>query len=1765
MNMKHEQTASDLERALKAKPEECNDPALLPFVQTAEALKREAASGEHLDREVAAKQRAHLISMANKHLSPESPAPSPEPRVPKSQLRDFFSGRWYVWTGGMAAVAAVVTLAVFLNYGPSDLRLSGLTGRTLPSISRLIIPEAHAADAFSMVVESQDRAGADTATSFIVSTDMDLSADKLKAYLRIVPPPEDQTAIVPTDFSVEKLDDGRFRVKPADELSPGKVYNLKLDAAVEKSDGSLVAREFSWAVQTKRIFRVVSSVPADQSSYVPTNTGIEFALSYEGWQDPAPYFSIEPKVEGRFEARGRSLVFAPLKPLAPGRIYTAKLAKGLKLEGSDVALDQDVVVAFETAPLRPGGETFKPSLVTMNDINVAAPGKDAYLPVYWSGGTRPSEVGVTAYNLSQEQARQFLVEYSKIPEFASETRKRGDLYKEYAKQKAFEAKGQLEEQDYSLFLRLPAGASAGWYILVLQPTDGETTYTFLESTNLATYAISDKQTTLVWAMNIETSRPLTDFPVRFSNIDVRTDRDGLARMPTPDEVLSTSTQASAIVTVGEGSLVSFLRLESQMANPWRYSRFFNPASNDLTVAYVYPDRPLYRTTDKLYAYGLAQDRASKQPAEKVTLELTRGGWFDWWTGETKVYKRIEIQTDDRGFFKASLDWNQLSPAYYTLSVKRDGITVATRNFEVRDFVKPAYSIDVAVSRPNVYAGEAIEGEAMVKFFDGTPVAGLEVRVEPVGWRAVNREAATRTLKTDADGRAKFSIPTSVWDCSRQECSGSEGVTVNVNPVAGEEAQIRGSAWATVWRSHIALEANAETKGGDTTLKFRVRRVELDRAANEMDGDVLGDPVTGAKVIGRIIERRWEKVETGTHYDFIEKIVVPTYRYGLREREVASIDLVTGSDGWVQMGFKPADDMSYVVQVSSKDDRGVDDYANAYFAKGWWSAWGDYGKGDDDSVVLEPTVPLQDRTGYRLGETVDLTLKRGGQPMRNLDNPNYLFVQSHLGLRASQVGKTPNYKFAFDESLVPNLKVRGIVFIGGGFIERETVVDYDNEERRLKITIEADQKSYVPGGKAKFRITAKDKDGGAAAGARLALGLVDEALYAAANDSSLEDPMSTIYSWVDDGVIYSKTSHYADKLEAARMMGGAEMGGFGGDVIRRNFKDTAAFETVTLDVNGSADIEISLPDNLTSWRATAVAITPDRSAGSERIKVPVSKPVFVDVVAPQYLLSQDKPVLKLRAFGTGLAAGSDVEYSVDAPTLGLKAEKIQGKADEATYVEPSSLPEGEHIMVIRVSNKGGSDAVEKRLTVAVSRFTRPELVQAELGPGVGLPDVGESREVEVIFLPKTRAQYLWRTQSLAQAWSQRLEARFAARLAQDLLRNNFGEKVETPTESLSRFQKTDGGLSPLPYSSSDAELTSKIALTDASPFDRASLIAYLADMMERKDISREEQIRAVSALAALHQPVLDQLRGLSEIPDLTWREKLSVIRGLDAAGDREAALAKLGDLLGLAQENDGQMQVRVAEDERSIVEATAEAAAIAASLAHPAAPKLDAWLDKNWHEDAMTDLDRIAFLARAVPAALGGDVTFGYTLGGSEEKVKLEAGQPERLTLTAEEAKNFRITQVDGPAVALFTRAVPAKPDQSRDLSLARRYSKEGGEPATDLKESDTVNVSLEPRWQATAPDGCYTVRDYLPAGLAPVIGMYWEMWHDKVWYPSEVDGNVVSFVVCKPGDASKPMTPITYKARVVSRGTYQAESAVMQSMDAPSVAALTEIQTVTIK
>ncbi|MCC7357518.1 hypothetical protein IT408_03360 [Candidatus Uhrbacteria bacterium] len=1759
MNDKHlkvEEQAKLLEQHLKNK-EQCHDGVMFPFEQTADALNREASVNDtKLEISVSRTQRGILMQLAKKQKqAPQAVTEKQTPSETKPVMR--IASPWLAWVGGAVTVLAVIFVAVFIQDSGKKPSMFPVTQKSAATIARLVIPEVSAADAFSFTSETQDSSGVDPRTTFLIKSSLPLSTQDIQNHVRIVPALGADTTSV--EVSVDNISDGQFRIRPVQALQAGKVYTVAVDAAVKKADGEIQARDFTWTIQTKNIFRVLSSVPDRDASYVPVNTGIEFVMSMNGWEDPKSKFTIKPPVDGRFEQRGRSLIFVPSKPLTPGQLYIATLKKGLAIKGSDHSLEQDEVLRFETAPLD-GNNANKWFLNLEEPFMTVAPNKEVLLPI-WADENNPApEITATGFVVSLEEAKNLMKKDSEIPLFADVTRRRGDVFAAAAKTQSFQLKPTIERQYYRTFLKLPS-VQPGLYVVKVEPKGSDASWFFLQVTKVAAYVASDKDTTIVWAMNTETNQPLQNVQVTDNMHNASTDAKGIARIPTASEIASTTNPGTIVIQIGNGADTGLVRLKGGVFYSWDHWN----VKDDRTISYMMPDRPLYHPTDSLDVFGKAIDRDSKKPVENLTVELQRNGFTDWFvTGEAKAYRTTHLETDEQGVFHGKMEWNRLQPGYYQLVLKRDGIQIRSRSIEIRDFIKPAYFIEVTPEHKAVINGEMVKANIRALFFDGTPVSNLALTIATSGAADSNRVKVT----TDADGNASFSVPSKLSVCNdslrNSYCPETGDLSITVRPEDAENAEISGTASIDVWRSRVHLETDVKNIDNVATVTLTARTIDLVKAEREQGStDVLAEPVRGLKVTGRIVETTWEKRENGTTYDFIEKKVIPMYKYEQKFRDIAPIDITTDSSGKAIINVPMSDNASYLAHFTAKDENGLEQHQTTYLARdGYYN-----GYPNDSDFRLDAINNQQNQTGYKIGDQASFELLRGTSRLPDSDTQNMLFIKSSRGIKDVQVTNSAVYHVTYTEQDIPNVSVHGIVFMNGGFIERQTSTIFDTNERALKLKLEPNAISYAPGAKAEVRITATDKQGNPAKNARVNVTFVDEAVFAAAFTSGEEKPLDDLYTWVNDSIIARTESHMANVDELMRS-GGAEMGGSSGgdDVVRRNFKDTAAVKSVTLNENGEGMVELDLPDSLTSWRATGVVLSEDIKAGSSQVSLPVTKQVFVEVVIPEVILQADKPVLKLRSYGSSLKQGDKVQYEIDAPSLGLKQD-FDGAVGIPAYIAIDHLVQGKHTVTFRVKTSKGEDAIEKEVEVVPSRFVKTEAVQTELAPAMTLPDIGESREIDLQILPKTRAQYFDRVETLAYSESGRVESQVAANIARTLLKEQFAAKEAGDIQSVGKYQKLSGGIAILPYASDDIELSAKLAAIAPDQFDRAALSRYFYEVLKRPNIAREQQIHAISGLAALGEAVLPELHALAEQKELNWREQLALARAAIAIGDQQTASSMLALFFARMEEQDGKSFIRISEDKREQIEATAEMAVIAAKLNLPQTISLDAWLQENWADDAFTDLDRIAYLQTVVPAALGRDVKLTYTLGSGDIEVKLLNGRAESITLTADEAKNFRIVSVDGPAVAVFTRLVASPVTTSnKDIGLTRTFSTTDEKVVTNsLKEGDAVIITLQPSFTASAPSGCYLLRDHVPAGLAPMISLsYEESKEVGAWYPQDVDKNAITFTVCNPQNGI-PLRPIVYRARVTARGTYQAEPAILQSYKSPSVSTVTSSTIIEIK
>ena len=202
---------------------------------------------------------------------------------------------------------------------------------------------------------------------------------------------------------------------------------------------------------------------------------------------------------------------------------------------------------------------------------------------------------------------------------------------------------------------------------------------------------------------------------------------------------------------------------------------------------------------------------------------------------------------------------------------------------------------------------------------------------------------------------------------------------------------------------------------------------------------------------------------------------------------------------------------------------------------------------------------------------------------------------------------------------------------------------------------------------------------------------------------------------------------------------------------------------------------SFSDDITSWRVSGAAFTPDLRVGQSTAAIAVGLPLFIEApLAPEYLTS-DRPTLLVRAYGSGLKAGQSVTFTVSAPTLGMSPTTVRGPAFSPVAITLPALVAGEHSVSIEASVATASgpvrDILVRTIRVVDSRFTQARSEYVVLP--AALPSTAATGMAKYVFADAGRGRYLWPVRALAWGGGERVDEALAAVIARDVLVEAFG--------------------------------------------------------------------------------------------------------------------------------------------------------------------------------------------------------------------------------------------------------------------------------------------------------------------------------------------------------------------------------------------------------
>jgi uncharacterized protein YfaS (alpha-2-macroglobulin family) len=156
-------------------------------------------------------------------------------------------------------------------------------------------------------------------------------------------------------------------------------------------------------------------------------------------------------------------------------------------------------------------------------------------------------------------------------------------------------------------------------------------------------------------------------------------------------------------------------------------------------------------------------------------------------------------------------------------------------------------------------------------------------------------------------------------------------------------------------------------------------------------------------------------------------------------------------------------------------------------------------------------------------------------------------------------------------------------------------------------------------------------------------------------------------------------------------------------IRKNFKDTAFWQPdVVTGADGKATVKVTLPDNLTTWRATARGVTADTKVGATKYKVVARKDVIMRLETPRFVTQGDTITLS-GIVHNYLNADKSTQISLEVNGAQLQNSAKQtvtiGKQGEHRIDWQISAPNvGEIKLLAKALTDTESDAVELPLTV-----------------------------------------------------------------------------------------------------------------------------------------------------------------------------------------------------------------------------------------------------------------------------------------------------------------------------------------------------------------------------------------------------------------------------------------------------------------------------------
>jgi len=814
-------------------------------------------------------------------------------------------------------------------------------------------------------------------------------------------------------------------------------------------------------------------------------------------------------------------------------------------------------------------------------------------------------------------------------------------------------------------------------------------------TDIGITSKTSKDSILVWATSLRSGKPVSNADVRVVNRDGevlwtgRTDDEGVALIDVKSVRAwsmggSSEDDCSYIFVKTKDDLNYIDRCGSDSISPWQFDAPYSDSAGDSRLlGTIITDRGVYRPGESVKIKGYLR------VLEKGKLKIPRDEDFDIKILDSRNSAVFKGNVKVTPFGSVTSEF-RIPPSartgYYKIEVFREDKWLSG-SFLVEEYRAPNFKVSIDLPKK-----EFIRGERVSFSMNGEYLFGGEMEGSPVRWRLWCGESLG-AFSPDGFGDYSFGDIESWWwrkkvspSFSGDGVLGTDGIflkeiesdfpegeskafscTVEGTVEGPDKQRISSRSRFLVFPADfypgLGLEKKVVSAGENISVRVVAVSIEKKELVENKDIKVT-------------LERRtWELHHTEGMEEDDYRDYEPSYK------KISSCS-VKSSKNPVLCKFKIPRGGEYVIRAEGIDAKG----RRAVSSTELWSE----GSGEDISWRDSGDVSMKlesDKKIYNVGDIAKIIVKSPFSPAYALYTYERETVLKHFTKKLEN--KASVFEIPITEEMIPNIYVSVVVERGrikppppkGGRDPGKPSVKIGYLSlnvapgKNLDVKLTVPRKEYRPRDKVEMGIEVKGEDGKGRR-SEVALFVVDEAVLMLTG-FTLPDLIEIFYGQRFLGVENSDNRvSIFQRLMKFEMIKGEEIGGGGGseeemaggsgEGIRRLFETTIFFapEIITKD-DGKSSVSFSLPDNLTTFTAFAVAQTEDSSFGKGKTSFVVTKPLGLTNAMPRFARVGD-------SFDAGVVIHNRTASKMDLKVKGdVKGGKINGESVKRITISANS--------------------------------------------------------------------------------------------------------------------------------------------------------------------------------------------------------------------------------------------------------------------------------------------------------------------------------------------------------------------------------------------------------------------------------------------------------------------------------------------------------------